>query len=57
MSAIKLTGVAKVPGKMSLHFSSAKAYVEEIKNTYSKSTLKGLSNCMFKDILSCLAFE
>jgi hypothetical protein len=51
-----LTGVPKVLGQMSLYFSSAKIGFGKIKNTYSESTSKELSNYVLKffKIMPCL---
>jgi hypothetical protein len=53
----RLTDNAKVPAKMSLHFSWDTTSFIKIKNAYSESTSKALSSCMFKKFLLCLAFE
>jgi hypothetical protein len=51
---IFITGVAKVLGQKSLHFSLATTCFVKIKNTYSESTLKGLSNYMLKNFYHIL---
>jgi hypothetical protein len=52
-----ITGVPKVLGQKLLHFSSARKCFVKRKNIGLESTLKALSNHMFKKVAKCLALD